>query len=1125
MLALVIVCAGLTIGPVPSSFADAPVEAPTAAELYRQGASRYAEGDLAGARQLFRRVDPMQLPRQDRVELYETLQEIDRALNADTSEPMAEPADDAGPTPVELLARADEVSDTSPTQAADLYQQVMASPMSGDSLKAVAAARLAQARRRANSGITDARRQLDLANADLEAGDVNAASQRVESVRDSGVELGWFDQQRLERLSQAVQERQDAAAPEAAMAQAAEQQATEEATTAQAEEDAQPVAAEVQQAESQAAAATAQSPETEEEAQQQVEALEQATQTVREAAEDTDDEDLLETVRRLSARQAVAEAEQAELQGNFNVAIRKYQQALRLDPEVEGAADQLAALQARRGEDFVAEGALGELTRDLGLTQQAVVAEYNRAMNTARARMDAGNYRQALESANEAKIVLDSNPQALPPQQQATLRTEAETLTNEIFRRQELAAAVTVRQQEEAQQREIRETRQSAERERDAEVQRLLKRARELQIDQMYDEALELIQQALFLDPTNIAAQLMRDVIQDTRAVVNARNLKRQQSVMIVEQENLTREAAIPYSELITYPADWPELSDTRLEGLDLSGGESEANRRVTQRLREPVPINFEANRLINVIDYFRNTTSLNFFVNWPALEAIGVEQDTPVSLQLNNVPADRALTLVLQQAGAASEFDPIGYSVIDGIVTISTLRDLQKTTDLRPYDIRDLLVQVPNFTDAPSFDLREALSNTSSGGGGGTGGGSGSDGGLFGDDGGDDDEEDALSREERVTQITSLIQDTVGDPLDWQDAGGTVSSMRELDGQLIIKTTPENHRQIAALLAQLRETRAIQISVEARFLLVDQNFLEEVGVDLDLQIDDPGGNFGPISIGQDSMTLGQRATTSLSPDRWNIAETDDPGAFIPGQGFNPTGRAFDFGVSYIDDLEVNLLVRATQANHRSVSLTAPRVTFFNGQRAYVLVVRQISFVSELEAIPDAIGFDITVSVLQVGVLLDVEGTVSADRRYVTLTLRPNLATTQEPFRQIEQIGALVLDGDDDGADQIITFTGTLELPELELTQVKATVSVPDKGTLLLGGQRLMAETEVEAGVPVLSKVPVLSRFFTNTSTVKDSRTLLILIRPTIIIQSEEEQNLFPGLIQDAGQFNVGNGF
>ena len=84
-------------------------------------------------------------------------------------------------------------------------------------------------------------------------------------------------------------------------------------------------------------------------------------------------------------------------------------------------------------------------------------------------------------------------------------------------------------------------------------------------------------------------------------------------------------------------------------------------------------------------------------------------------------------------------------------------------------------------------------------------------------------------------------------------------------------------------------------------------------------------------------------------------------------------------------------------------------------------------------------------------------------------------------------------------------------------------MSIPDRGTLLVGGQRLVGEVETEVGVPVLSKIPVVNRLFTNTSNAQDERTLLILVRPTIIIQSEQEEILFPGLNADPEGFNTGN--
>jgi type II secretory pathway component GspD/PulD (secretin) len=230
-----------------------------------------------------------------------------------------------------------------------------------------------------------------------------------------------------------------------------------------------------------------------------------------------------------------------------------------------------------------------------------------------------------------------------------------------------------------------------------------------------------------------------------------------------------------------------------------------------------------------------------------------------------------------------------------------------------------------------------------------------------------------------------------------------------------------------------------------------------------------------------------------------------------------------DFSISFLEDLEVNLLVQATQANQRSLTLTAPRITLFNGQRSYVLVASQRAFISDLEPIPDAIGFDVTVSVSQSGVILDVEGTISADRRYVTLTLRPSLATLIA-LREFPVTGVLVNNNNNNnGGGDNITFGASVQLPELEITSVRTTVSIPDQGTLLIGGQRLVGEVEIESGVPVLSKIPVFQRLFTNSSLVKDQRTLLILVKPSIIIHSEDEEEQFPGLLQDPAGFNISN--
>ncbi|GAB4186323.1 MAG: hypothetical protein Kow00105_00830 [Phycisphaeraceae bacterium] len=1175
-LAVAVVVCGLAAG-LPALLAQE--NGPTASELYEQGVTLFESGDLEAARDTLRRVDPMQLPKEARLKYYDTIKTIDQTLNApavqlaeeaadtadaaaaeaeqveaqvdaaeaelqtDAEAPVAEAVEEAtaeaeatveeeteavaeveqteeapaAKHPSQLLWEADQAMAENPSLAASLYQAVLDDPRTDELTASQAKARMLQAQRLAEPAINEAREHLDLATEALEAGRYDVAANHVAAVKSSGVVLGWREADRLDRLVTAIQAHETAIPDEPV--EPAEEVKELPSYDAQAEPapeaDVAPVAT-VVDAEQVSAPTEA---ETEQAQVEQAEAEEQAPS-----------DDLLLQVRLGYAQQKIAEADQAQADGQLRLAIELYKQALELDPDNAEAKQKLDAAIALQNKALVPQGLVDEIVKREQVKAQEVTAEFNRAMNVARQRVSERDFASAFDAVADAKVVLDRNQRFLPPETYRGLRSEAETLAAEIEAQRAQAAAEAVKQQETEQARKEAEARKAVEKQKDEEIQSLLRRALDLQRDMKYDQALDLLDQALFLDPNDVAVNAIKEMIEEAKILVESREIRRRRDLARARQSNINDETAIPYEEIMTYPADWPQITYTRLAGLDENAGETEADRETANRLKQAVPINFEANRLANVIDYLRNTTGANFFVNWPVLEAAGVDQDTLITLNLTNVPAEQALELVLRQVG--SEFDPIGYSIIDGIVTISTVRDLSRTTDTRVYDIRDLLVQVPNFTNAPSFDLNEALSNTNSGGSGGGGGGGGGGGqSIFGDT--DDEEDEELpTRQELIDQITTLITETVGDFNEWSINGGDVSSLDELNGNLVVKTTPDNHRDISALLAQLREIRSGQISVEARFLLVDESFLEETGFDFDFQINDIGSSFGPIRFAQDSVSIAGRRETAIRSSPFpqpEGVENAGPGLFVPGTGFTPvTGRAADFSLSFLEDIEVNLLVRATQANQRSLTLTAPRITLSNGQRAYVTVATQRSFVSDLEPIPDSVGFDPTLSVTQSGVVLDVEGTISADRRYVTLTLRPSLATIVN-IRSVQTSGEGQGAGGgggvgDDGGNIIVNLpTGTIEAPELEITSAATTVSIPDQGTLLIGGQRLVGEVEVEAGVPVLSKIPVFNRLFSNNSITKDQRTLLILVKPTIILQSEIEDQQFPGLMQDPARFNISN--
>jgi type II secretory pathway component GspD/PulD (secretin) len=467
------------------------------------------------------------------------------------------------------------------------------------------------------------------------------------------------------------------------------------------------------------------------------------------------------------------------------------------------------------------------------------------------------------------------------------------------------------------------------------------------------------------------------------------------------------------------------------------------------------------------------------------------------------------------------------GWTITDGVINIASKQVINRQRTLAIYDIRDLIVEVPDYPDAPELDLQQALQASQQGGGGG-----GQS--PFQQEGDEDPERRTLA--ERTQEIIDILTTNV-DTDGWRENGGDTGYIQQLSGLLIITNTPANHRSIHGLLSKLREYRALQINVETRFLLVSQDFFEQIGVDLDVYLNANSNVvrqargtrpttrasdfFDPVS-GRYRDTFPQAGATGANTNRTPLGDPWSPigvgqnslglSESLIGTDFAQdvfqTAPALGIAGQFLDDIQVDFMIKATQADRRTVSLTAPRLTFTNGQISNIYVITQVSFVSDLEPVTSesAAAFDPTPATVAEGVVMEVDGTVAADRKYVTMNIIAGVTRVDA----ISQLPVTAIAG-----GQLVNSASAqsfIQLPQVTVTRVATTVTVPDQGTILLGGQRLTTEQEVESGVPVLSKIPVLNRLFTNRVMTREENTLLILLKPTILIQSEKEEENFPGL-------------
>ncbi len=800
---------------------------------------------------------------------------------------------------------------------------------------------------------------------------------------------------------------------------------------------------------------------------------------------------------------------------------------------------------------------LEELRQHDELLWQRAVAKMQEASRKAREAAQRGDFDEARRQADLAVQVIEaSRGYAQPPTRYAAARRQALDLQKWVQKAYEQWSIQEAARQREEILKAAREREQRLAEQRRIKVEQLFNTASRLATEQRFGEAAQAVREILAIDPANAKAQFYLDQYEQLASFYEQKQvsteISRQMQNLLVE----TEKTRIPWTQDILYPKNWLEIV-ARREGLlrRLSGSDEdfELNRTLDETRTQ---VEFEDAALSDVLEQLSEAHGINVAVDWEDLSRHGIERDKPVTLKLHDVRLRTVLEQVLAQVGGDS---PLGMAVKDGLLRIATRDKLDEEKYVQVYDIRDLLIKIPRFRNSPQMsglrgrDLASPQNPIDSGA-------------LFRTThpGSAEDPEllDAQLGEqdrEMAARLMDIIRSTV-EPDSWRETGTGDAALRELNGQLIVYQTSEAHEQIRDLLSQLRQSRALMIAVEGRFLIVSSNFLEEIGVDLDFVFNAGTAGFDPAFNNQQAALLdpftGARILIPRPLSRAGVVPATPPfgggpfGQIVPAQPFgnvgfvpapggviprssdmtpigvqqssidlvNPaqinTGIPGSFGSSpsfqpalniagsFLDNLQVDFLIRATQANRRSSIVQAPRLMLFNGQRAWVAVVRTRQYVSTVTAnvAEGAVGVQPQPAAAQSGTTLDIEGTISADRKYVTLTVRADLA--EEP--SFEDFQVQRASGNSPGI--------FVRLPDQEFRSIRTTVSVPDGGTVLLGGLKQVGEVEVEAGVPILSKIPGLKRAFTNTTTVKDTQTLLILLKAKILIQSEAEEEAFPTL-------------
>ncbi|MBI2899425.1 MAG: tetratricopeptide repeat protein [Planctomycetes bacterium] len=654
------------------------------------------------------------------------------------------------------------------------------------------------------------------------------------------------------------------------------------------------------------------------------------------------------------------------------------------------------------------------------------------------------------------------------------------------------------------------------------ELKRLYEQKRELELlfgqaqmffeNEQFERCIEICDKILFINPNLGTVREMKDV---SHRLVHDREHRDNLRGYVEEWkrtfERVELNAVVQAVELV-FPdmAVWNEIRRRQPKGLQEFKEEiSEDDAKIVEKLKN-TPITLEQNApLTVVVDYIREFSGLNFVIDTKAIPKPDEEQ---ITIKVQNIVLDGALRLML------SSKQMVHY-VEGGVVIITKVETLKKKVRLELYDVQDLTYGLQDFPGVEITLTQDALGTTTQA-------------------------EEGPKQQFTGEALADLIKKSIHKS-EWEESDG--KSIKFNNGLLIVSNTIEVHKALRKFLSDLRASTGILVSVETRFLSVEDTFLQQVGMDFRdadllapgtvnpraqgmLQLDDinpsfvinpafvdpTGANpFNATGSGTQASSsagitgqFGQSVTRNMGARIQNIMTNDFLVQKFFGQALFPVGGA-TLQYTLLDDISVEMIMRLVSRSQRSHVLTAPKMTLFNTQRGNIRISNQFAYIKDfdVQVATGAVIADPVPDVVSDGITLDVRPIVSADRKYITIELRPTVASLFPPPPNVFGILISLQASTQNPVSQAQPVK--IETPILNIQRLRTTAVVPDRGTLLIGGLTVYFEEDAESSIPVWRNIPILGNLGSEKIKGAQKKQLLTILKGRIIIPDEEERRKF----------------
>jgi MSHA biogenesis protein MshL len=292
--------------------------------------------------------------------------------------------------------------------------------------------------------------------------------------------------------------------------------------------------------------------------------------------------------------------------------------------------------------------------------------------------------------------------------------------------------------------------------------------------------------------------------------------------------------------------------------------------------------------------------------------------------------------------------------------------------------------------------------------------------------------------------------------------------------GIIVVRAMPGELRDVENFLNSAQSNLHRQVIIEAKVLEVQLNDHHQAGI-----------NWAALD------RSGNRTVTGSQFELINgTSELVDGSGNLLTSGLTSTralpgfGNIFAIGAAS-DDFA--LIIRLLDQQGSVNVLSSPRVSTVNNQKAVIKVGSDEFFVTEISSTTTTGTATTTTPQIILtpffsGIALDVTPQIN-ERNDVILHIHPAISEVRDQIKDITVAGQ----------DQ------SLPLAFSTVRESDSIVRARNGQVIVIGGLMQNQQTKIDAGIPGLSKIPILGRLFKQTQNVMRRSELVILLKPIVI--------------------------